>query len=95
MGYVSGIDVGEEYNKKWQSPIGTQYNKIIHCYQESRQLDNTKSEPMEEFKPNHGQCKLKTEHVVIEEEKLWFKETSTMACFFYGHQYYPGYKVCI
>ena len=25
---VSGIDVGEEYNKKWQSPIGTvKYNK--------------------------------------------------------------------
>ena len=25
---VSGIDVGEEYNKKWQSPIGTRkYNK--------------------------------------------------------------------
>ena len=25
---VSGIDVGEVYNKKWQSPIGTRkYNK--------------------------------------------------------------------
>jgi hypothetical protein len=25
---VSGIDVGKEYNKKWQSPIGTRkYNK--------------------------------------------------------------------
>ena len=25
---VSGIDVGEEYNKKWQSPLGTRkYNK--------------------------------------------------------------------
>ena len=25
---VSGIDVGEEYNEKWQSPIGTRkYNK--------------------------------------------------------------------
>ena len=34
---VSGIDVGEEYNKKWQSPIGTRkYNKdafiIIKIY---------------------------------------------------------------
>ena len=25
---ISGIDVGEEYNKKWQSPLGTiKYNK--------------------------------------------------------------------
>ena len=27
---VSGIDVGEEYNKKWQSPIGTRkYNNCL------------------------------------------------------------------
>ena len=52
---VSGIDVGEEYNKKWQSPIGTRkYNKdafIIIKNQDRRDL--TKSQPMEEFKPFH------------------------------------------
>ena len=27
---VSGIDVGEEYNKKWQSPLGTRkYNNCL------------------------------------------------------------------
>ena len=31
---VSGIDVGEVYNKKWQSPKGTRkYNKdALYCY---------------------------------------------------------------
>jgi hypothetical protein len=52
---VSGIDVGEEYNKKWQSPIGTRkYNKdafIVIKNQGRRDL--TKSQPMEEFKPRH------------------------------------------
>ena len=54
---VSGIDVGEEYNKKWQSPIGTRkYNKdafIIIKNQDRRDL--TKSEPFAEgeFKPQH------------------------------------------
>ena len=52
---VSGIDVGEEYNKKWQSPIGThKYNKdafIIIKNQDRR--DMTKSQPMEEFNPAH------------------------------------------
>ena len=44
---VSGIDVGEEYNKKWQSPIGTRkYNKdaFIIIKNQSRR-DLTKSEP--------------------------------------------------
>tara|TARA_R100000231_G_scaffold110644_1_gene82019 strand:+ start:235 stop:480 length:246 start_codon:yes stop_codon:yes gene_type:complete len=53
---VSGIDVGEVYNKKWQSPIGTRkYNKdaFIIIKNQSRR-DLTKSEPMEEFKPHHG-----------------------------------------
>ena len=27
---VSGIDVGEEYNKKWQSPIGTPNTTKMH-----------------------------------------------------------------
>ena len=54
---VSGIDVGEEYNKKWQSPLGTRkYNKdafIIIKNQDRRDL--TKSEPFAEgeFKPQH------------------------------------------
>ena len=52
---VSGIYVGEEYNKKWQSPIGTRkYNKdafIIIKNQDRR--DMTKSQPMEEFNPAH------------------------------------------
>ena len=53
---VSGIDVGEVYNKKWQSPIGTRkYNKdaFIVIKNQSRR-DLTKSQPMEEFKPHHG-----------------------------------------
>ena len=52
---VSGIDVGEEYNKKWQSPKGTRkYNKdafIVIKNQTRRDL--TKSQPMEEFKQKH------------------------------------------
>ena len=53
---VSGIDVGEEYNKKWQSPIGTRkYNKdaFIIIKNLSRN-DDTKSQPMDrEHKPHH------------------------------------------
>jgi hypothetical protein len=52
---VSGIDVGEEYNKKWQSPIGTRkYNKdaFIVIKNQSRR-DLTGSQPMKEFKPKH------------------------------------------
>ena len=53
---VSGIDVGEEYNKKWQSPIGTRkYNKdafIVIKNQDRR--DSTKSEPMDrKHLPHH------------------------------------------
>ena len=53
---VSGIDVGEVYNKKWQSPIGTRkYNKdafIIISNQSRRDL--TRSLPMDrEHKPAH------------------------------------------
>ena len=53
---VSGIDVGEDYNKKWQSPLGTRkYNKdaFIIIKNQSRR-DLSKSQPMEEFKPHHG-----------------------------------------
>jgi hypothetical protein len=52
---VSGIDVGEEYNKKWQSPIGTRkYNKdaFIVIKNQSRR-DLTGSQPMKEFNPHH------------------------------------------
>ena len=53
---VSGIDVGEKYNKKWQSPIGVRkYNKdafIIISNQSRRDL--TRSQPMDrEHKPHH------------------------------------------
>ena len=53
---VSGIDVGEVYNKKWQSPKGTRkYNKdaFIVIKNQSRR-DLSKSQPMEEFKPQHA-----------------------------------------
>ena len=52
---VSGIDVGKEYNKKWQSPIGTRkYNKdaFIVIKNQSRR-DLTKSQPNPELKPHH------------------------------------------
>ena len=52
---VSGIDVGEEYNKKWQSPFGTRkYNKdaFIIIKNQSRR-DLTKSQPNPELKGHH------------------------------------------
>ena len=54
---VSGIDVGEEYNKKWQSPLGTvKYNKdsFIVIKNLSRS-PFTPSQPFEEgkFNPQH------------------------------------------
>ena len=52
---VSGIDVGEEYNKKWQSPLGTRkYNKdaFIVIKNQSRR-DLTKSQPNPELKGHH------------------------------------------
>ena len=58
---VSGIDVGEVYNKKWQSPYGTRkYNKdaFIIIKNQSRR-DLSKSEPMEEFNPQHPQYGVK------------------------------------
>jgi len=54
---VSGIDVGEDYNKKWQSPIGTRkYNKdaFIIIKNQSRR-DLTKSQPNPELKAHHIQ----------------------------------------
>ena len=53
---VSGIDVGEEYNKKWQSPLGTRkINKdafIVIKNQTRRDL--SKSQPNPDFKAHHS-----------------------------------------
>ena len=44
---VSGIDVGEDYNKKWQSPIGTRkYNKDAFIV-----IKNLSRSPVESSKP--------------------------------------------
>ena len=53
---VSGIDVGEVYNKKWQSPIGTRkYNKEAFIIIKNLSRDPwTPSQPMDrEHKPQH------------------------------------------
>lgn len=54
---VSGIDVGEEYNKKWQSPLGTvKYNKdAFIVIKNLSRSPFTPSQPFEEgeFNPQH------------------------------------------
>ena len=53
---TSGIDVGEDYNKKWQTPKGeVKLNKdaFIVIKNNSRR-DLSKPQPIEEFKPQHG-----------------------------------------
>ena len=53
---VSGIDVGEVYNKKWQSPIGTRkYNKEAFSVIKNLSRDPwIPSQPMDrEHKPQH------------------------------------------
>ncbi|AOO02395.1 hypothetical protein Np191112_170 [Synechococcus phage S-RIM2] len=62
---VSGIDVGEVYNKKWQSPIGTRkYNKDAFIV--IKNLSRSPFEPSKpldrEHKPHHG----KIEHDIAE-----------------------------
>jgi len=53
---VSGIDVGENYNAKWQSPIGTRkYNKDAFIV-----IKNLDRSPFEPSKPNP---ELKAHHV--------------------------------
>jgi hypothetical protein len=65
---VSGIDVGEVYNKKWQSPIGTRkYNKEAFIVIKNLTRDPfDPSKPMDrEHKPQH----LKTEKELAAELK--------------------------
>ena len=65
---VSGIDVGEVYNKKWQSPIGTRkYNKDAFIVIKNLSRDSFEtSQPMgREHKPHH----LKTEKELAAEIK--------------------------
>ena len=53
---VSGIDVGEDYNKKWQTPKGelkTNKDAFIIIKNQSKR-DLSKSQPMKEFSPKHG-----------------------------------------
>ena len=53
---VSGIDVGEEYNKKWQSPLGTRkINKDAFIV-----IKNLSRTPFEPSQPNP---ELKAHHV--------------------------------
>ena len=45
---VSGIDVGENYNEKWQSPIGTRkYNKDVFIV-----IENVTRNPVVPSQPN-------------------------------------------
>jgi|TARA_E500000318_G_scaffold78059_1_gene72948 hypothetical protein len=63
---VSGIDVGDDYNKKWSSPIGTRkYNKDAFIV--IKNLDRNpfvSSQPMEEFNPRHPYESKKEEEQV-------------------------------
>ena len=55
---VSGIDVGEEYNKKWQTPKGeVKLNKdafIVIKNNSRRDLNGSQPFAEGEFKPQHG-----------------------------------------
>ena len=55
---VSGIDVGEDYNKKWQTPKGeVKVNKdafLVIKNQSRRDLSKTQPFAEGEFKPQHG-----------------------------------------
>ena len=54
---VSGIDVGEEYNKKWQSPKGTRkYNKDAFIVIKNLDRNPTiSSQPNLELKQHHAE----------------------------------------
>ena len=64
---VSGIDVGEVYNKKWQSPKGTRkYNKdAFSVIKNQSRRDLSKSLPNPELKAHH----LKTDKELAAEIK--------------------------
>ena len=68
---VSGIDVGEECNRKWQSPIGTRkYNKdcFIVIKNQSRR-DLVGSLPMDrEHKPQHPYTPVEPQDIVVNME---------------------------
>ena len=61
---VSGIDVGENYNEKWQSPIGTRkYNKDAFIVIENVTRNPfVPSQPNPELKQAHPYEKTKTEN---------------------------------
>ena len=54
---VSGIDVGEDYNKKWQSPIGTRkYNKDAFIVIKNKSRDPFQpSQPNPDLKAHHAE----------------------------------------
>ena len=58
---VSGIDVGEDYNKKWQTPKGeVKLNKdafIVIKNNSRRDLNGSQPFAEGEFKPQHGSAK--------------------------------------
>jgi hypothetical protein len=68
---VSGIDVGEVYNKKWQSPIGTRkYNKEAFIVIKNLSRDPwTPSQPMDrEHKPQHSYEPYKPETKIVKKD---------------------------
>ncbi len=69
---VSGIDVGEVYNKKWQSPIGTRkYNKDAFIV--IKNLSRSPFEPSKpldrEHKPHHGKPESNTKVEASDQQK--------------------------
>lgn len=67
---ISGIDVGEEYNKKWQSPKGTvKYNK--DAFLVIKNLSRTPFEPSQppetELKPHH--IKVAEQEIAIQQDE--------------------------
>ena len=65
---VSGIDVGEVYNKKWQSPIGTRkYNKEAFIVIKNLTRDPFESsKPMDrEHKPHHSSTPDEPQDIVV------------------------------
>ena len=65
---VSGIDVGENYNKKWASPIGTRkYNKDAFLVIKNLSRESFEpSKPMDrEHKPHHSRESAETQNIVV------------------------------